>query len=140
MAKQKAKTTQQPAPTDEQAIEVPEGKKIEEDLTPEELQQLFELQGRKLGALLALSDLPDEHKVAWASVLDKLSPQQMDKLTEVLEERYLNSVTQDIDEEYDRKTQELMRVFAEEDKEDYTKILEEATKVVEQTKKLKGDE
>lgn len=60
----------------------------------------YRLRGQKLGVLLAASNFPDDAKEAFTNILPELSLDQIDKFLEMLESKYLDEATSDIDELY----------------------------------------
>ncbi len=77
-------------------------------------QQLAELKGQRLAALLALSSLPDEQKEAWAALVPQMTPEQVDQFISLLlservamiTEQTLAEFTQaveDTNEQYDQQ-------------------------------------
>ncbi|MBI4992121.1 MAG: hypothetical protein HZB99_02785 [Candidatus Harrisonbacteria bacterium] len=61
-----------------------------EELSKEQILDLADAQGRKLGFLLATSSLDDDVKAAIVGILDTATPGQLDILTNMLEEGYLS--------------------------------------------------
>ena len=64
------------------------------ELSQEQILDLAEAAGRKLGFLLATSGLADEAKDAIIAVLDYATPAQLDELTDILETGYLEAKNQ----------------------------------------------
>lgn len=69
---------------------------MNEELSREQILDLADAQGRKLGFLLATSPLDDDIKNAIINILEEATPEQLDKLTEALESGYLQARTQDL--------------------------------------------
>ncbi|MDP3729606.1 MAG: hypothetical protein Q8R26_02565 [bacterium] len=61
------------------------------ELSREQILDLADAQGRKLGTLLALSPLADDIKVGVLSILEYATPAQIDALSTALEEGYLHA-------------------------------------------------
>lgn len=64
------------------------------------IEKLAKAQGIKLGFLIGASNMSDEEKNAWASLLLEMSLEQIDDLTEILEAKYLDEKTKDVDEKF----------------------------------------
>ncbi len=62
-----------------------------EELSREQILDLADASGRKLGFLLATAPLEDDVKGAIAHILDTAEPAQLDVLTKILEEKYLEA-------------------------------------------------
>jgi len=73
----------------------------------------LEAQAKKLGVLLVESDIPHEIKEAWLNLLPDMSLEQIDKLLHVLETKFLNDNTGEIDKEFYEK----LKVIISEHKE-----------------------
>lgn len=65
------------------------------ELSREQILDLADAAGRKLGFLLATSPLTDEQKSAINNLLEFAAPEQIDKLTEILETGYLEAQNKD---------------------------------------------
>lgn len=53
----------------------------------QQIEETVKLLGQKLGFLLARSKMPEEVKLAWLSLLPKMSFEQIDRLTQILEDQ-----------------------------------------------------
>jgi hypothetical protein len=69
-----------------------------EELSREQILDLTDAAGRKLGFLLASSALDDEVKNAIVDILDQATPAQLDTLTQMFEKGYLRSQNKDLDD------------------------------------------
>ena len=89
-----------------------------EELSREQLLDLADANGRKLGFLLAISDLSQDIKDSIVNILDSATPAQLDALLEALESGFLeakNKTLNDllieklklIKEDFDKKQNEL---------------------------------
>ncbi len=89
-----------------------------EELSKEQLLDLADANGRKLGFLLAVSDLSQDVKDSIVNILDLATPAQLDALLEALESGFLeakNKTLNDllieklklIKEDFDKKQKEL---------------------------------
>lgn len=87
----------------------------EKDLTSEEFKDSFEFLGRKLGFFISALNAPEEVKNSWLSIVPKMSLEQIERLVNVFEEKYLQQETQYIDDEF-------KKVFEEIEKENDKKI------------------
>lgn len=89
----------------------------------------LEIQAQKLVFLLANSKLPKEVKEAWVMLLPEMSLEQMDRLKNILEARFLDIQTSDIDEEYKQKLEKLKRKFYQKQEENNKIFLEQLKKL-----------
>lgn len=83
-------------------------------------------QGRKLGFLLKEVDLPQEVKQELASLVQYMSPEQIDRLVEVLETRHGMERTADADKELRENLEKLVQDFQQEKQQlnkDFTETL-----------------
>jgi len=62
-------------------------------------------EGRKLGYLLSESSLPEKLKLEIVNLIDKMSAKQIKKLIDILEAKYLDVNTLDIDNKYINKSE-----------------------------------
>ncbi len=80
----------------------------------------LDVNAKKLATLLYYSDLPDEIKESWITLLPEMSLEQMQKLLDILEANYLDQATKDIDEKYTKEfsglTEDLKKEKDENDK------------------------
>ena len=53
----------------------------------QQTEDIIKLLGQKLGFLLARSKMPEDVKLAWLSLLPKMSFEQIDRLTQILEDQ-----------------------------------------------------
>ena len=94
------------------------------NLSKEQILDLADASGRKLGFLLAMSPLQDEIKEGIISILKYATPDQLDALIEMLESGFLQSVNTDMEvflkkeleiikKEYDGRSNELDREVVE---------------------------
>jgi len=70
------------------------------ELSEDDIEGGYRLRGQKLGVLLAASNFPDDVKEAILNILPDLSLDQADEFLEMLESKYLDEATGDIDELY----------------------------------------
>ncbi len=88
------------------------------DLEPADLEAAAKIQGSKLGILLAESLLPDELKDELITLSEKMSEEQLDELSAVLEAEFLDEATREIDEKFQKRLENLMLKYQSEDQED----------------------
>jgi hypothetical protein len=67
----------------------------------------MKFEGRKLGYLLNKANLSPEIKDELVDLVDEMSPEQVRKLIDVLENQYLDYETRDIDKIFINKLKEL---------------------------------
>ena len=65
--------------------------------------EVLEFSAKKLAFLLYASTMPEDIKEAWINVLPEMTLEQIDKFIEILEAKYLNEQTKDIDEKFLKK-------------------------------------
>jgi antitoxin component of RelBE/YafQ-DinJ toxin-antitoxin module len=78
-------------------------KKIEEVLNG------LEGNARKLATLIFYSTMPDDVKEAWIALLPEMTLEQMEKLLNILESKYIDEKTRPVDEEYKAKLESLIK-------------------------------
>lgn len=71
----------------------------------------LKMQAQKLAVLLYNSSIPDDVKEAWIVMLPHMSLQQIARLLDILESKFINQETRDIDEKYRDKLQLLVDDF-----------------------------
>ena len=101
-----------------------------EELSREQILDLADASGRKLGFLLATSSLDDEIKEAILGILEFATPAQIDLLTQMLEDGYLNANNQGLNDFLRSELEEIKKDSAAQEE-----ILEKAT--LEKISKLK---
>jgi len=89
--------------------------KKERKISPEEFKKSFEFLGRKLGFFISALNASEEIKNSWLAILPQMSIEQIERLVNVFEEKYLQQETQYIDEEF-------KKVLAEIEKEKEKKL------------------
>lgn len=88
--------------------------------------EMIKDQGRKLGFLLKKVDLPQEVKQEMTSLVQYMTPEQIDRLVEVLETRYGMERTADADKELRENLEKIIQDFRQEEQqlnEDLTEAL-----------------
>lgn len=75
--------------------------------------QTLDLQTKKLAVLLYASNMPDEVKQSWLCLLPKMTLEQIDRLINTLEAKFLDEMTKEMDEKHKTK---LKKVFQKYDK------------------------
>ena len=70
------------------------------DLSREQILDLAKAAGNKLGFLLAMSPLTDEQKEGFVNILEFAEPEQIDKLTQILEDSYLEANNKSLEEDF----------------------------------------
>ncbi len=89
---------------------------------------------RKLVVLMERSMMPDDIKASWIALLPTMSVSQLDRFLSMLEAKYLDEQTRNIDTEYKAKIQSLMVRFEQERSEED----KEAEKMLENVKRVSG--
>jgi hypothetical protein len=73
-----------------------------------ENQEELEIKAKKLAYLLYHSTLPEDVRHAWFSLIPQMTMEQVDRLLNILEAKYLDEATIDIDEELKDKLKKLL--------------------------------
>ena len=90
----------------------------------DEITKDLELHAKKLAILLHNSTMPDDVKLAWISLLPEMSAEQIGRLLNILEAKYLDEQTRDIDEKYKKELEEIVKGFENEKDENHKKLIE----------------
>ena len=90
----------------------------------EELRSL----GGKLSLLIKSSTLEEDVKEELFQILPQMSLDQLEKLTDIFEAKFLDEKTKEIDEEYKRKIEEVYKNYNSKQEEIDKKFLEEINK------------
>jgi len=96
-----------------------------------EIFQNLSIQAQKLAILLYYSTMPDDVKESWLAVIPEMSLSQIDRLLNILEAKYIDEQTKDIDEKYAKKIKKVVENFDKkriEDKENLLKKINELIK------------
>lgn len=100
----------------------------EENLTPNEISEAVEFHSRKLGFFLVALNISEEKREAWLRLLPEMSLKQLERLTKILEEQYLQEKTRDIDKAFEDSLNAVKEAYGnkmtEENKETIQKIEE----------------
>lgn len=71
-------------------------------------QDELEIKAKKLAYLLYHSALPEDVRHAWFSLIPQMTMAQVERLSAILEAKYLDEATEDIDEELKGKLKKLL--------------------------------
>lgn len=104
------------------------------DLSREQIFDLADAAGRKLGFLLTLSPLKDEVKEAIMKIIEFATPAQLDKFTQMLEENYLKANNKNLEENFKKEIENLKTDFEENEKKLDEKISSSLTAIEEKIK------
>lgn len=74
------------------------------------------MRGSKLGFLLAVLNLPEKVKEELAALTEKMTLDQLDRLLDILEAKYLDEKTADADKKLTKDLEPLAKKYAAEDK------------------------
>lgn len=64
----------------------------------EQLTNQMKALGQRLAVLLAVADIPDDQKQAWATIIPEMSFEQLDKLAKILSAKLPDEATEEFDE------------------------------------------
>ncbi|NQU77342.1 hypothetical protein HQ544_01450 [Candidatus Falkowbacteria bacterium] len=101
------------------------------NLTKEDQDQAQFL-GRKLGFLIAASNLSSDIKNAWFTILPELSLEQLARFIDILESKYLDEETQDINQELEQDLKEIQEKHEKQRQELNADVLEKIKKLEKQ--------
>ncbi|HMB17641.1 MAG TPA: hypothetical protein VKO61_01890 [Candidatus Paceibacterota bacterium] len=103
--------------------------KTEKSLTKEEVKDQATKHGQKLGILISALDISDEEREAWLSIIDKMSLEQIDRLIDILESKYVHQKTSNLDKKLKEEMEKIQKEYEE-------KIDEVDQKAIDKIKKL----
>ena len=111
-------------------------------LTPEQKISISLIaQAQKLGLLLANSTMPQDIKESWLAILPKMSLEQIQMFLNILEAKYLDSQTKDIDKKFKKKLLKKLAVSQKKDRKIEKQIQKKAAelkKILKTSKKIKN--
>lgn len=81
---------------------MPRGRPKKTRTVPNENAALAQTLGTRLGFLLAAAPLPDDEKQAWCSLLPDMTVGQLLRFADLLETRFLDAATADVDATWER--------------------------------------
>ncbi|OGG42473.1 hypothetical protein A3A21_02680 [Candidatus Jorgensenbacteria bacterium RIFCSPLOWO2_01_FULL_45_25b] len=100
-----------------------------EELSPEVIEELLALYGRKLGFLIAALNVSPDIKEAWIEAVQAMSLKEMEKLLNVLEAQYLHEQTLEADEKLREEMEKLVHSFEKKKEENDTEALRKIQKL-----------
>ena len=80
-------------------------------LSREQILDMADAAGTKLGFLLATSSLVDEAKLALLSILEYATPEQLDILSEMLENGLIQAHNKEVDEFFKKEVEEIRKEY-----------------------------
>jgi transcriptional regulator of heat shock response len=102
-------------------------------INKEDLKNLAIDYGKELGILISSLDITPDEKMAFLSLLPKMSMEQIDRLVGILEAKYINSETQEIDKKFKEDIEKIKEKYDKQidkvDKESIKKIKELSKKI-----------
>lgn len=104
---------------------------MKRELTKEEILQLADAQGQKLGFLLATCPLDEKTKKSILNIIEKSSLEQIDVITKFFEEGYLMAQNSDLNEWLKIKLQEIKSEFDVKQQELDDKTIKEIDRIEE---------
>lgn len=72
-----------------------------------ELKEIAQARGKKLGWLISQLFIKQEEKQAMLAMVEKMNVEQLDKLVETLEQKYLEAQTKPLDEVYQKSLRQV---------------------------------
>jgi len=91
--------------------------------------QNLEIQAKKLAMLLFYSTMPQQVKGSWIAILPKMSLKQIDRLSSILEAKYLDEQTEDIDKKFKKKLETTIKGFKKQNAKTENEILQKINKL-----------
>jgi hypothetical protein len=79
----------------------------------------------KLAILLHSSTMPTEVKEAWLALLPEMSLKQISEFLDILEGKYLDEQTKNIDDDYQQKLKKLFAKYKKEDEDYKNRVLKQ---------------
>ncbi|MBT4516519.1 MAG: hypothetical protein HOC78_01345 [Candidatus Komeilibacteria bacterium] len=84
---------------------------VNNDVSQENLEKLAKERGERLAFLLASLNIDEKQKQAWITLLPEMSLDQLDKLLNVLEAKYLDQNSQGADQEFKKDLTKIQAVY-----------------------------
>jgi hypothetical protein len=103
-----------------------------EEFTKEEILDLADAQGKKLGFLLATSPIDNEAKNGLLNIIEKATPEQIDAISNFFEEGYLLASNYELNEWFKKELEKIRDEFDEEQ----NKVDSETLKKIDDLEKL----
>lgn len=72
----------------------------QQNLDQKELEELAKEKGQRLAFLLSNTNIDAEQKEAWLALLPEMSLAQLERLVDILEAKYIDQQTKNIDEDF----------------------------------------
>lgn len=80
-------------------------------MTVEEVKKAASDRGRRLGILLASLNLSEEEIEAWLTIIPEMSWEQINRLTDLLENAYADASTGDIDDGFRKEMEKIKEEY-----------------------------
>ncbi len=111
--------------------------KTEKPLTKEKIKEQATKRGQKLGVLISSLDISDEEREAWLSVIEKMSLEQIDRLVDILESKYVHQKTSNLDKKFKEEMEKIQKEYEGNIEEADQKAIDEIKKL---SKKIENHE
>ncbi len=95
----------------------------------QEILQNLEIQAKKLALLLYYSTMSQKIKESWIALLPKMSLKQIDRLSSILEAKYLDEQTKNIDKKIKKKLETAGKGFQKQAAKRESEILKKINKL-----------
>ena len=89
----------------------------QQSIISNEDQQIAKVLGRKLGFLIGASTMDDETKQGWFAILPEMRLEQIARLIDILEAKYLDEQTQDINKTLEQELDIIQKKYQQEREE-----------------------
>jgi hypothetical protein len=111
--------------------------KDEQIKLPQELQVELQSLGNKLGFLISSSTIPEDAKLELIALLPKMSLEQLDRLLNIFEAKFLNDQTQEIDKVFQEKIKKISQEHKDQEEKLKQKFHQKITGFEEKLKQIK---
>ena len=99
--------------------------KIATDNQQNDILESLKMQARKIAVLLQNSNMPEDIKKSWVVMLPHMSLEQIERLLNILESKFIDQETKGIDEEFKEKLKVMIEEFKKKGVERDKKLLEQ---------------
>lgn len=98
-------------------------------LSSKELEEQLKFQGRKLGALIKNSTLPQDVARELVELVPYMNLEQIERLINILEAKYLDEQTRDVDQQYKQRIKEVAEEYKKKHQEAENNLLKQLQKI-----------
>lgn len=91
----------------------------------DDILESLKMQARKLAILLQNSNMPEDIKESWIAMLPSMSLEQIERLLNILEAKFIDQQTKGVDEKFKNKLKVMVEEYKKKDFERDKKLLEQ---------------